>query len=79
MKYYLTQAGVKFIQEGVVKARNKAKKKKWVKRIGREDTRGESYDPSYRAMISTRKGSRHGQPTGMATVVAGRERLGRKK
>ena len=74
MKYYLTQAGVNFIQEGVVKARNKAKKKKWVKKTGRED----KSDPSYRAVISTRIGSRHGQPTGMATVVAGRERLAKK-
>lgn len=72
--YYLTEAGVKFIQEGLVKAKNKAKKRKWVKKEGRKDT-GE---PSLRAIVSTRKAARHGQDTGAATVVSGRERLARK-
>ena len=57
--------------EGKVKARNKAIKRAWLKRKGRKDT-GE---PSYRAIISTRKAARHGQEVGAATVVAGREQL----
>jgi len=57
--------------EGAVKASNKAKKREWVRRKGLKDT-GE---PSYRAIISTRKAARHGQDVAAATVVAGREAL----
>ena len=74
MKYYLTQAGVNFIQEGVVKTKNKAKKREWVKQQGiKKVIANPTKEPSYREIISSRKSARHGGGPA-ATVVIGREK-----
>jgi len=66
---YITQAGRDLLKEGRVKAKNKAEKREEVMKLGRTDTK----PPSYRASISTRKAARHGQESGAASVVSGRE------
>jgi hypothetical protein len=75
MKYYLTQTGVKFIQEGKVKAKNKAKKNKWVKKIGiKKIIDDPTKPPSYGETMSSRKAARYGKGPA-SPLVMGREGL----
>ena len=69
MKYYITQAGRDLLNEGGVKARNKAKKRELVKKQGKQ----EPFDPTERASISARKAATHNQGPGAAAVATGRE------
>tara|TARA_R110000737_G_scaffold144029_1_gene174363 strand:- start:60 stop:269 length:210 start_codon:yes stop_codon:yes gene_type:complete len=69
MKYYITQAGRDLLNEGGVKARNKAKKRELVKKQGKQ----EPFDPTPRASIATRIADKHGQKPGAAAVATGRE------
>ena len=69
MKYYITQAGRDLLNEGRVKAINKAKKKIWVKKQGKQ----EPFNPTERASIATRIAYKHNQEPGAAAVATGRE------
>ena len=70
MKYYLTQAGVNFIQEG--KAENKAKKRKWLQALGRKRVEA-GKGGTERTVTAHMTGTEHGQKVGAAAVAAGRE------
>ena len=72
MKFYLTQAGVNFIQEGEVKTKNKAKKRKWIKALGTK--RAEAGEGgTERTVTASMKAHKHGQEVGAAAVAKGRE------
>jgi hypothetical protein len=59
---------------GPVKTRNKAKKREFVQ--SKDDA--DYNNPSYRAIISSRKAARHDQRPGAAQTAHGREALKRK-
>lgn len=61
-------------ETGPVKTRNKAKKRAWVQ--SKDDA--DYNNPSYRAIISSRKAARHNQRPGAASTAHGREALKRK-